>query len=111
MRSPSLAPIFDDAVHMVLCDFGKQGLAYVETEPPTTEQTVVNDLLAGTYRKPVQVVAFNVTEGWSRDVSEDMAHEVLERARAGRLTIPRGTQAFLETLLDEEVEPELCASR
>ena len=32
MRSPTLAPAFDEAVHLVLCDFGKQGLAYVETE-------------------------------------------------------------------------------
>jgi hypothetical protein len=109
MRSPSLAPAFDEAVHLVLCDFGKQGLAYVETEPLTTEQNVVSNMLAGQYTHPVQVLAFNVAEGWSRDVSEDIAHEVLERARQENRIIPAGTQEFLEDLLDEELEPELSA--
>lgn len=109
MRSPSLAPAFDEAVHLVLCDFGKQGLAYVETEPLTTEQNVVSNMLAGQYTHPVQVLAFNVAEGWSRDVSEDVANEVLERARKENRVIPAGTQEFLEDLLDEELEPELSA--
>lgn len=107
--SPSLAPAFDEAVHLVLCDFGKQGLAYVETEPLTTEQNVINNLLAGQYTHPVQVMAFNIAEGWSRDVSEDVAHEVLERARAEQKKIPEETRGFLEDLLDEELEPELTA--
>lgn len=66
-------------------------------------------MLAGEYHKPVQVVAFSVSEGWARDVSEDVAHEVLELARKESRVIPAGTQKFLEELLDEELEPELTA--
>jgi hypothetical protein len=56
MRSPSLAPS-EDAVHFVLCDFGKLGLAYVETEPVKTEGDVVADILSGDYSRPVSVMA------------------------------------------------------
>jgi hypothetical protein len=31
-----------------------------------------------------------VSEGWSRDVSEDIAHEVLEKARKEQLAVPKG---------------------
>lgn len=89
--------------------FRSLGLAYKETDPVTTERTVVENMLAGEYHKPVQVVAFSVSEGWARDVSEDVAHEVLELARKESRVIPAGTQKFLEELLDEELEPELTA--
>lgn len=109
MRSPTLAPGFEEPVHLVLCDFGRLGLAYKETDPVTTERSVVEGMLSGDYHKPVQVVAFSVSEGWARDVSEDIAHEVLEAARKQSRVLPAGTQHFLEELLDEEVEPELTA--
>jgi hypothetical protein len=43
----------------------------------TDLETVVTD---GQYSNPVRVVAFNIAEGWSRDVSEDIAHELRRRA-------------------------------
>jgi hypothetical protein len=109
MRSPSLAPFHEEPVHLVLCDFGRLGLAYQETDPVMTECMVVESMLAGEYDRPIQVVAFSISEGWARDVSEDVAHDVLEQARKERRLIPAGTRKFLERLLDEEVEPELLA--
>lgn len=108
MRSPTLAPSFEESTHLVLCDFGRQGLAYAETEPLTTERKVIENMLHGQYDKPAQVVAFSFSKGWSRDVSEDIAHEVLELARTEERSIPKGTRHFIETITDEEVEPELC---
>ena len=35
-------------------------------------------MLSGQYTKPVRVVAFNIAEGWSRDVSENIAWEVIK---------------------------------
>jgi hypothetical protein len=84
MRSPSIAPLgpSERPVHLVLCDFGKHGSAYVETEPVTTEADVVHTLLTGQYDHPLEVVAFSVSEGWARDVSEDIAGLMLARARS-----------------------------
>jgi len=36
-------------------------------------------LLDGQYSNPVRVIAFNTAQGWSRDVSEDIAHELRQR--------------------------------
>jgi hypothetical protein len=81
---PSLVPSFDVTVYLVLDDFGKLGRAYREADEDRSDlETVVENLLAGEYRNPVRVVAFNTAEGWARDVSEDVAWEVLRRAQDG----------------------------
>ena len=82
MRTPPLAPgkLTDDVtVHIVLNDFGKLGRAYIETdEAQADEWTIVSNIANGEYSNPVRVVAFNVAEGWSRDVTEDIAQAVIE---------------------------------
>jgi hypothetical protein len=108
MRSPSLAPSFD-AVHLVLCDFGKLGTAYAETEPTYSERQAVDDILSGEHDAPLEVLAFNISEGWARDVSEDVAGLVVERARSEQRVLAEGARNFVEKHLDEELEPELCA--
>ena len=98
--TPGLVPHFDVTVHIVLDDFGKAGRAYRETdEEDTTLGPVVDDLLTGQYNNPVRVVAFNTSEGWSRDVSEDVAREVLRRL-AGR-PLAASSRKFVETYVNE----------
>jgi hypothetical protein len=77
-RSPSIVPPGNDQdVYLVLDDFGGRiGQAWRETNADATRlETVVADLLDGQYSNPVRVVGFNTAEGWSRDVSEDVARE------------------------------------
>ena len=51
-----------------------------EADAETTDlETVITNLLDGQYNNPVRVIAFNTAEGWSRDVSEDIAHELRRR--------------------------------
>ena len=48
----------------------------------------------------MRVVAFNITEGWSRDVTEDIAGAVLERGDSeGHLSEP--AKKFVECVLGE----------
>ena len=99
--TPGLVPHFDVTVHIVLDDFGKAGRAYRETdERETSLETVINDLITGQYSNPVRVVAFNTSEGWSRDVSEDVTREVLRRLAGRRLAA--SSRKFVETYVDEE---------
>ena len=81
MRSPSISPLgpTQEPVHLVLCDFGKLGTAYVETDPVKTEAAVVADLMSGEHDRPIEVVAFSLSEGWARDVSEHIARLVVDR--------------------------------
>jgi hypothetical protein len=77
----SLVPSRDGTVYLVLDDFGAFGRAYRETDPTRADrQTVVANLLAGQYEHPVRVVAFNTAEGWSHDVTAEIARAALLRA-------------------------------
>ena len=79
--SPSLAPNGPDQdTYMVLDDFGSLGRAWRETdEAGANRATLVRNLLDGQYENPVRIVAFNTAEGWSRDVTVDVADELRRR--------------------------------
>jgi hypothetical protein len=95
---------FDVTVHMVLNDFGQLGRAYVETgEAEADEATIIENILNGEYSHPLRVVAFNTTEGWARDVTEEMARAVLEHARREDRSIGKAAQEFLEWVLGVDV--------
>ena len=101
--SASLVPHFDVAVHIVLDDFGKAGRAYREAdERETSLETVIDDLITGQYNNPVRVVAFNTSEGWSRDVSEDLAREVVRRVVEQGRTLAVSSRQFVETYVDAD---------
>jgi hypothetical protein len=65
----------------VLDDFGARlGRAWRETSEETTARdTLVRGLVSGEYSRPVRIVAFNTAEGWSRDVTVDIADELRRR--------------------------------
>jgi hypothetical protein len=88
-QSPSIVP--DDTnrqVYLVLDDFGgRLGRAWRETNEETDRATIIRYLLDSQYINPVRIVAFNTAEGWSRDVSSEIAGELVERC-AERGEIP-----------------------
>ena len=87
----------DTDVHLVLCSFGRAGLAYVEADPAESDaSTIVRNLLYGQYGHPLRVVAMNVGEGWCRDVSDVMADKVRQVAQRENMELTDGTLAFLE---------------
>ena len=95
--SPSIIP--DDAdrdIYLVLDDFGKVGRAWRETDERAADRdALIRDLLDGQYRNPVRIAAFNTTEGWSRDVTDEIAVALHARcADAG--AVPQSLQHFLE---------------
>ena len=97
MSPASLVPSLDVDVHLVLCDFGRSGLAYVETDPTKADATtIVRNLLQGQYERPVRVVALNADEGWAQDVSENIAAKIREVAQREGQDLTSGTRAFIE---------------
>src|ERR1700676_2323780 len=87
--TPGLVPHVGVVAYIVLDDFGKAGRVYREAaeaaEADATLESIIDDLLTGQFNNPLRVVAFNTSEGWSRDVSEDVAREVLRRLAGHRL--------------------------
>jgi hypothetical protein len=63
-------------------------------------ESIIDDLLTGQFNNPLRVVAFNTSEGWSRDVSEDVAREVVRRLAGRRLAA--SSRKFVETYVDED---------
>jgi hypothetical protein len=99
-------PGFDVTIHMVLNDFGPLGRAYVEIgEAEADETTIIENILSGEYSRPLRVVAFNTAEGWSRDVTEDIARAVLNRSDERR-SIGTVAREFLERTLG--VDAPIC---
>jgi hypothetical protein len=107
MRSPALTPRlvpeFDLAMHVVLDGFGTAGRVYRETDEERARlNTVIDDFLTGQFNRPVRDVVFNTAEGWSRDVSEDVAWEVLRRATNEGRSLPATTHGFVEFHVGED---------
>ena len=98
-QSPSIVPReANQDTYLVLDDFGgRLGRAWRETdEEDTDRETLLRDLVEGQYSRPTRIIAFNTTEGWSRDVTMDIADELRRRvAEFGE--VPVSVQEFLET--------------
>jgi hypothetical protein len=96
--TPSIVPRGDDQdVHLVVDDLGRLGRVWRETDVEATDfEAVVQDLLEGQYTNPIGVFAFNPVEGWSRDVSEDIAKELRRRCDLQLQDPPSSIQDFVE---------------
>jgi hypothetical protein len=95
--SPSIVPdALDRDVYLVLDDFGDRlGRSWCETdEADTGRATLIRHLLEGQYSSPICVVAFNTAEGWSRDVTDDIAAG-LASASADRRESPQSIVDFI----------------
>jgi hypothetical protein len=80
--SPSIAPRGPEQdTYLVLDDFGgRLGYSWRETDADSADrETVIRDMVDGQYNYPVRIVVFNTTEGWSRDVTVDIADELRRR--------------------------------
>jgi hypothetical protein len=102
---PSL-PNNDADVYIVIEDFGANGRSFLETDLAQADRdTIVRNFLSGQYEDALRVVSFNVAEGWSRDVSEDIAGEIIDRAYDADETLTTGTKRFIDRHLDSERRP------
>jgi hypothetical protein len=94
--TPSIVPKGEDHnTYLVVDDLGcnRQARWEVSTESADRE-TVILDLLQGQYKNPVRVFAFNTVEGWSQDVSTDVAHELRRRCLQLR-DVPSSVRDFV----------------
>src|SRR5262249_38976729 len=75
--------------------------AYRETdESYADEHTTIDKISNGEYSHPERVVAFNTHEGWSRDVTEEIALKLLDLSREGR-ALGAAARAFVERVTGE----------
>jgi hypothetical protein len=108
MSSPSIVPNdrLDRDFYIVLEDF-RDGAAFRETDEGIDYPTLISDLLRGEYSQVLRVVAFNPSEGWSRDASEDIARELERRVASEGRELSEGLQDFIEGQLGRNIGVQL----
>jgi hypothetical protein len=90
-------PNNDVDFYLVIEGFGDRGPSFLETDVAQADRaTIVSNMISGEYRDPLRVVAFNTVEGWSRDVSEEIAYDVLDRAYDPATTLSAGAKRFID---------------
>jgi hypothetical protein len=78
-------------------DLGRLGRVWREADDNAAElEAVILDLLAGQYKSPIRVVAFNTAEHWSQDVSADIVQELRRRCDLQQRDIPFFLQDFVD---------------
>ena len=109
MASPSITPNdrLDKDFYLVLEDFAA-GAAFRETDEGIDYRTLISDMLDGQYYHVLRVVAFNPAEGWSRDASEDVAHELELRVTAEGREVSEALQDFIEGHLGRAMGVQLA---
>jgi hypothetical protein len=68
----------------------------VSNDRAPDRETIIPNLLSGQCSNALCVVAFKASEGWSRDVSEDVSGEVRERAFDADDNLSDDTKRFIE---------------
>jgi hypothetical protein len=102
-ESPSIVPGIDRDVYLVLDDFGRMGCAWRETNVEDTDlEAVIEDLLEGQYSNPVRVIGFNLSEGWIRDVSEEIARQLRQRCADEGRELPYSLYQLIEQTAPRE---------
>jgi len=88
----------DRDIYLVLDEFGgRLGRAWPETDEGRTDrETIITDVMTGQYSNPVRVVAFNTAEGWSRDVTNDIADELAKWYSEQDREIPPSLEDFIQ---------------
>ena len=84
--------------YLVHEDFGARlGRALRETDDAATdrETLTIQNLMDGQYGHALRIVAFNTAEGWSRDVTKDIADE-LRRRLMGYDEVPVSVQVLVD---------------
>ena len=85
-----------DTVYLVLDDLGPSDRIWIETgEEEANEPTIVRWFIEEQFTRPIRVIAFNTEEGWSSDVSREIAERLLDLNRAGT-ALGAGATDFVE---------------
>ena len=113
MPFSSFARRLPDGVYVVFDDFGELlSRLWRETDEKRTDrETLIVDLLKGQYSNPARVVAFNTAEGWSLDVSREIAGELVLRIALDDRETPAGLEGFFARHIERRPAQSAVACR
>jgi len=87
----------DQTTYVVVDSLASSGSGGLERQVECEDlETVVSEFIAGQFRDPLRVVAFNTLEHWSQDLSSDVAREIQTRCDIDGIPVPDHVRDFLE---------------
>lgn len=96
-RSSNTVPYGADETVYLVVDRLATGAVDRETEIERADvESVISDLLSGQFNDPVRVMAFNTLEHWAKDVSQEIAAEVVSRCDIDAVPVPEYLKDFIE---------------
>jgi len=100
---PSIVPAPENnyTVYQVLDDLGRYGRVWTEIgDKEANEPTIIRWIIEGQFKRPLRVIAFNTEEGWSRDVTREIAEKLLDLNNAGT-ALGAAAREFVERVTSE----------
>jgi len=101
--APSIVPAISEPSYVVMDDFERLGVVYREVDAKSDEAMLIEQLVGGQYNRPQKIIAFNADEGWSRDVSEEIANKALKIIERDQRSVSPSTKQFIERHLGFEI--------
>ena len=80
----SVVPNTEHVTYLLLDEIGSYGPIWREmSDGEANEATIIDWIAQGQFDCPLRVVAFNTEEGWSRDVTREIAARLLDLSHQG----------------------------
>jgi hypothetical protein len=84
-------------IYLVEDDHGASGPVWCEAPVLGNDcEAVVMDLLEGNYQCPRPIAVFNIAQGWMRDASAEVVHELRRRCDLQLRDVPEALHAFTD---------------
>jgi hypothetical protein len=92
----SIVPDTGYAIYLVLDEVGSYGPIWREiSDGEANEATIIDWIAQGQFDHPLRVVAFNTEEGWSHDMTRNIATKLLDLDQNG-VTLGAAVREFVE---------------
>jgi hypothetical protein len=103
--SVSIVPAENNhTVYQVFDDLGRYGCVWTELgDEEANEPTIIRWIIEGQFKRPLRVIAFNTEEGWSRDVTREIAEKLLDLNNAG-IALGAAAREFVERVTGESAK-------
>ena len=99
----SIVPESGHTTYLLLDEIGRYGSIWRElSADEANEATIVQWIIDGQFSRPMKVVAFNLQDGWSRDVTHEVATKLLDLNRNG-LAFGAAAREFVERVTGQSV--------
>ena len=110
-QTPSIAPDFNFDTYLVVDEFETCSVYREADEVEANRADVIRQIIEGQFNRAVRVIAFNISEGWARDATEDIANDIMHQALRKAEQLSRPAQEFVERALKQDVPAHISAGQ